>query len=96
MRPLLLLAATGAALVLAGACAGAPRTAGGTDDAARLYRSKCTGCHRAYERRSRDAARWAGVLERMAPRARLTADERERLRAWLVAGASDAPGGGLP
>lgn len=86
MRALLL----AAALTLAAGCAGAPAAPVGPDNPARLYRAKCTSCHRAYAPASRSRAEWLAVMARMAPRAHLTAAEEERLRAWLAAGASDA------
>ncbi|HEX9050267.1 MAG TPA: hypothetical protein VF841_07000 [Anaeromyxobacter sp.] len=87
----LLLAATVLGLS-ALACAGAPAGAG-PGQADRLYRSKCSACHRAYAPASRDAAAWAQVLPRMAPRARLSDAERARILAYLQENARDAPAG---
>ncbi len=76
------------------ACAGAPAGAGGSDAAAdRLYRSKCSACHRAYAPSSRDGAAWAQVLSRMAPRAKLSDAERARILAYLQANARGATPG---
>ena len=88
-----LLALALAALVVASACAGsAPARNEAAPDAARLYRTKCTACHRAYEPGSRRAEEWTAVLDRMAPKAKLTPAQREALLTWLRAQASDAPG----
>jgi mono/diheme cytochrome c family protein len=77
----------------AAACAGAPSApaaiAGG-DDAARLYRAKCSSCHRPYEPGSRTASEWMAALDKMAPRARLAPEQRAALGEWLRAHASDA------
>jgi hypothetical protein len=93
MRPLL--AALVAALLACAGASPAPATAGGDrgaggGEAERLYRSKCSGCHRAYEPSSRTQAQWRNVLSRMIPKAHLTPPEEERLRVLLMAGASDA------
>jgi hypothetical protein len=85
-------------LALLAACAGAPAApegpagsaAQGAQDAERLYRSKCTACHRAYEPSSRTRAAWSQAVTRMGPRAHLTPEQDAALRAWLTAGASDA------
>lgn len=86
-----------AALLSVAACARAPApppgvagTAAGDRDAARLYRSRCSACHRPYEPSSRTRAQWQGALARMAPKAHLGPPEEERIRAFLLAGASDA------
>ncbi len=81
---------------LALACAGAPAAEAGPAGAERLYRSKCSACHRAYAPSSRDAAAWAAVLEKMAPRARLSADDRARVLGSLQANAKDAAPGARP
>jgi trimethylamine-N-oxide reductase (cytochrome c) len=97
MRPLLVILA---AVALLAACAGrapnASPAAGGasSDDAARLYRSKCSACHRAYEPASRTRAGWADVMARMAPRAHLRDEERAVVLGWLQAHAKDAGGEG--
>jgi mono/diheme cytochrome c family protein len=89
MRPLVLLAACASAAVLVLACSHAP--AGGASDGERLYRSKCAGCHRAYPPDRLTAQGWAEVLDRMAPRARLTAAERDAVQGWLTAHAKGGP-----
>ena len=75
------------------ACAGAPAAEAGPAQAERLYRSKCSACHRAYAPSSRDAAVWAEVLSRMAPRAKLSGAERARILAYLQENARDASAG---
>ena len=87
-----------AVLLSTAACAGAPpspATSAGpggarSAEAGQLYRSRCSGCHRPYEPSSRTQAQWRTVLSRMAPKAHLSAPEEDRLRAFLLAGASDA------
>ena len=69
------------------ACAGAPTAEAGPAPADRLYRSKCTACHRAYPPSSRSAAMWGEVLPRMAAKARLSDAERARLLEYLQANA---------
>ncbi len=75
------------------ACAAAPAQHGEASAAERLYRSKCSACHRAYPPGSRDAASWAEVLGKMAPRAKLSEEERAQLLEYLQANAKGAPGG---
>jgi mono/diheme cytochrome c family protein len=72
------------------ACAGAPAAQAGPPQADRLYRSKCAGCHRPYPPQSLDRARWAEVVSRMAPRAKLSDGERATLLEYLQANARDA------
>lgn len=84
MRALLL-----APLALALACAGAPPSAG-PPEGGRLFRSKCSGCHRAYPPEERTRAQWAEVMTRMAPKAHLQEEERAVLLWWLDARAKDA------
>jgi mono/diheme cytochrome c family protein len=75
------------------ACAGAPSAEAGPAQAERLYRSKCSACHRAYAPSSRDAAGWAEVLSKMAPRAKLSDAERARILGYLRENARDASPG---
>lgn len=75
------------------ACARAPAAEAGPAQAERLYRSRCSACHRAYPPSSRDVAGWAEVLSKMAPRAKLSDAERARILAYLQANARDAPPG---
>jgi mono/diheme cytochrome c family protein len=76
-----------AALVTA--CAGAPPSRE-VREPDRLYRQRCSGCHRPYEPASRTRAQWDAALARMAPRAHLSPEQEATLRHWLEAGASDA------
>ncbi len=79
------------------ACAGAPSAESGPAAAAdRLYRSRCSACHRAYPPSSRSAAAWAEILPKMAARAKLSEGERARILAYLQSNASDAGGAGHP
>ncbi len=98
MKTRTLVLAPAAALALAAlACAGAPAGSAGPDAAGdRLYRSRCSACHRAYPPSSRDRAAWAQILPKMAPRAKLTDDERARILGYLDANAKDAAPGGHP
>jgi mono/diheme cytochrome c family protein len=74
-------------------CAGAPPQQAGADGGERLYRSKCAGCHRAYPPASRGADAWSEVLSRMAPKAKLSDEERARVLEYLRSNAKDAAGG---
>jgi cytochrome c5 len=85
-------AAVAAVAAAALACAGAPAAEAGPAGAERLYRSRCSSCHRAYAPSSRDRATWAALLGKMAPRAKLTDAERGQIEAYLQANAKDAPG----
>lgn len=85
----LALAATALGL-FALACARAPAAEAGPAQAERLYRSKCSACHRAYPPASRDRAAWAEVLSKMAPRAKLTDAERATVLEYLRSNARDA------
>lgn len=78
------------------ACAGAPAAEAGPAGAERLYRSKCSACHRAYSPSSRDRAAWADIVPKMARRAKLSDDERARVLGYLQANASDAAPGAHP
>jgi diheme cytochrome c len=72
------------------ACAGASSAVDASAPPERLYRSKCTGCHRAYAPDSLTRGRWAEVMQKMAPRAKLDEAARSKLLAWLQANAKDA------
>ena len=86
-RPVVTLATIAAAAL---ACAGAPTAEAGPAGADRLYRSRCSACHRAYPPSSRDRAAWAEVLSKMAPRAKLSDAERGEISQYLQANAKDA------
>ncbi len=89
-RPIVALTVAAAAAL---ACA-APAPHGEAAAGERLYRSKCSACHRASPPASRDAASWAEVLGKMAPKAKLTDDERARILEYVQANAKGAAGGG--
>jgi cytochrome c2 len=78
------------------AACSASRGAAGPDEgsadarAARLYRAKCSACHRAYEPATRTGAEWSEILDAMAPRAHLRDGERALLLDYLRAHARDA------
>jgi len=88
------LAVVAAAAAAALACAGATAAEAGPAGAERLYRSRCSSCHRAYAPSSRDRAKWAELLPKMAPRAKLSAAERDEIAEYLQANAKDAPAPG--
>lgn len=71
------------------ACATAPSGAGHVDRGRELYQSRCASCHRLYEPSGRTRVQWSAVLDRMAPRAHLSGGEREAIRRYLAANASD-------
>ena len=89
MRPLTLVFASVVVAALI-ACAGASPPLDASAPPERLYRSKCTACHRAYAPDSLTRARWGEVMQKMAPRAKLDDAARAKLLAWLQANAKDA------
>jgi hypothetical protein len=77
-------------LGLAGACATSPGKGAilapeAADDGARLYRRRCASCHRLHDPGERSAGEWGDVLERMAPKAHLSADDRAAVLSFLQA-----------
>lgn len=50
-----------------------------------LYVARCSGCHPLHPPATQPAARWATVLDQMAPRARLSAEERDLVLRYLTA-----------
>ncbi len=96
MRAAVLAAALAAVTLASASCAGAPAAEAGPAGAERLYRSKCSACHRAYPPSSRDRAAWAEVLPKMAPRAKLSDAERARILEYLQANAKDASAAAHP
>jgi len=67
--------------VVAAACSSAPSRPLSPEE--RVYRAKCTSCHRAYEPGERND--WPGVLDRMnaEKKTHLSADERAQILAFL-------------
>jgi hypothetical protein len=53
--------------------------------------AKCSGCHPLYRPSRGDAAYWELWLGKMADRSRLRPEERERIRAYLVAASRSGP-----
>ena len=49
-----------------------------------LYVARCSGCHPLHPPATQPAARWATVLDTMAPRARLTPAERDLVLRYLT------------
>lgn len=68
-------------LLLAAACSSAPSRPLSEEE--RLYRAKCTSCHRAYEPAERRD--WPNVLDRMQAekKTRLSEDERAQILGFL-------------
>jgi cytochrome c2 len=86
MRALLAAAAAAAALVVACATtSGALPVSPGEEGAARLYRSKCAACHRLYGPADHGPGEWPAILDRMAGRAHLDAEQRATIERYLVA-----------
>lgn len=50
-----------------------------------LYVARCSGCHPLHRPDSQPAGRWAELVDEMAPRARLSQDERELVLRYLTA-----------
>jgi hypothetical protein len=48
-----------------------------------LYLSKCTSCHRAYEREKFTAEKWKAVLEEMTVKAKLNDEEKTLILNYL-------------
>lgn len=82
--PLFLLAT---AALLGGAAA--PLRADDDADARRLYRAKCSGCHRLYKKEERTPEQWREKLPEMAKRAKLTPEQLAILAKYL--GAAEEP-----
>jgi hypothetical protein len=68
-------------LIIAAACGSAPSRPLSSEE--RLYRTKCTACHRAYEPGERND--WAAVLDKMQAekKTRLDADQRAQILQFL-------------
>ena len=74
----------GAIVLLLAACSsGRPR--GPLSEEERLYRAKCTSCHRTYEPDERPPQAWAGVLDKMEAekKVRLSQEERAQILGYL-------------
>lgn len=63
--------------------------AGSMESARRLYANRCSGCHNLVTPEKHTAEEWDGLLNRMAPRAHLTADEKESIRRFILAAKTD-------
>ncbi len=64
-------------------------TAASLEHGRQLYVARCSGCHPLHPPGTQPAARWAEVLDQMAPRAKLSADERELVLRYLTAASRD-------
>jgi mono/diheme cytochrome c family protein len=49
------------------------------------YVSKCAGCHHLHRPEEYAPAEWPGLVAKMAPRAKLSADERRLIATYLSA-----------
>lgn len=49
-----------------------------------IYNTKCTRCHGAKKIVTRDEKSWKASIDKMAPRAKLTADEKEKLTRYIL------------
>ena len=49
-----------------------------------LYADKCTACHRLHRPSEYSKEKWPPILERMAVKAKLTPEEADALREYLV------------
>jgi len=70
-------------VVLAAACSSAPsRPMSGGE---RLYRAKCTSCHRVYEPHEQSPQQWAATLDKMEAekKVRLSPDDRAEILGYL-------------
>ena len=81
-----------AGLALLAACStGAPR--GPMSDGERLYRAKCTSCHRVYEPGEQTPAQWGATLDKMVAlkKVTLTPEERAQILQYLAGPAQVKP-----
>jgi len=53
-----------------------------------LYASKCHSCHRLHDPAGIDPDRWPAILDKMAEKAKLTAEEKETIRRYIEATSS--------
>jgi hypothetical protein len=70
-------------LLLAACSSGRPR--GPMSDGERMYRAKCTSCHRAYEPSEETPAQWVKTVDYMEAlkKVKLTAGERAQILQYL-------------
>jgi hypothetical protein len=100
---LLLLAACGAALVHPGpadAALAAGRWPGTTvpdlERARELYVARCSRCHALHVPEQYPAAAWPQLIARMAPKAKLSVEERSEITRFLVTTSARVRGEALP
>lgn len=72
-----------ALLVLAAACSSAPSRPMSSGE--RLYRSKCTSCHRVHEPHEYTPQQWAGIIDKMEAekKVHLSQDDRSEILGYL-------------
>lgn len=72
------------ALLMAAACSSAPPR-GSLPEGERLYRAKCSSCHRTYEPRDQTPDRWTKTVDKMIAlkKVTLTPEEREQILQYL-------------
>ncbi|TMA23356.1 MAG: hypothetical protein E6J88_12865 [Deltaproteobacteria bacterium] len=70
--------------LLVAACSSAPSRPMSSGE--RLYRAKCTSCHRVYEPHEQTPSQWAATLDKMEAekKVHLTAEERAEILGYLV------------
>jgi mono/diheme cytochrome c family protein len=54
-----------------------------------VYTSKCGSCHKLYNPTEFNAKRWNRYVEKMAPKAKLTAEEKDKVLAYVLGNASN-------
>ena len=83
MRPFAFACLVSAAALALAACASVSFEGEGGER--RLYEARCGLCHVPWPKDSRPSAEWPRVLDVMAPRAGLSAVQRERVLTYLAA-----------
>ena len=73
-------------LLLAAACSSAPSRPMSSGE--RLYRAKCTSCHRVYEPHEQTPPQWAATLDKMEAekKVHLTPEDRAEILGYLGGG----------
>ena len=87
MKPLAAVGSLAVAAVAALACASAPLPPASpeTEGGRALYAGKCHGCHRLYAPARVTPEKWPALMEKMAVKAKLSAEEESRILAYVLA-----------
>ena len=94
MRTAGLLLAFAAALSASGACASAlPPATPETGPGRALYAGKCHACHRLYAPSRVAPEKWPALMEKMAAKAKLSAEEEKAVLDYVLAVAPPVPPG---